>query len=262
MAKIVTGAEIDVQITGQESVKELNIKLERAKQNLTDIGIAYGENSTQYADAAKKLQTLEGAYDNVNREVKELGDNNLKKATNETKNLKNGFDAMGNAGQVFEQAGGNVGKLRDALGGAASNSTILNRKTRDLSETIEEQKSVLREFQRELYRLEQAKKASLTTNFAAQTFYKNKIENIKDAIHDQRIALQDLGIQQKKYNEDVKNSNKVIYDLNRLSGGMINKIISAKNTFMAFAGMAKTGVSGLSKSIKSQLVTSFKGLQG
>jgi len=128
MAKIVTGAEIDVQITGQQSVKELNIQLERAKENLTDIGIAYGENSTQYADAAKKLQTLEGAYDNVNTEVKELGDKNLKKVTNETKNLKNGFDAVGNAGQVLESVGGDVGKVGSAMKGASEKANLFSDK--------------------------------------------------------------------------------------------------------------------------------------
>ena len=47
MAKIVTGAEIDVQIKGTESIAALNTELDKAQKNADKVGKEFGENSKE-----------------------------------------------------------------------------------------------------------------------------------------------------------------------------------------------------------------------
>lgn len=128
MAKIVTGAEIDVQITGQESVKELNTLIKQNNNLMEAARAAYGENSDEYALAKQKLDAVTKALEGVNAEAKDLGDKNLKKVTKETKNAKRGFDAMGNAGQFLESFGGNIGKVGSAMKWASEKANLFSSK--------------------------------------------------------------------------------------------------------------------------------------
>jgi hypothetical protein len=130
MTAVSTAAEVKVQITGQESVKELNTLIKQNNNLMEAARAAYGENSDEYALAKQKLDAVTKALEGVNAEAKDLGDKNLKKVTNETKNVKNGFDAVGKAGQVFEQFGGNIGHVGSAMGRVSDAADLFSSKLR------------------------------------------------------------------------------------------------------------------------------------
>ena len=65
-----------------------------------------------------------------------------------------------------------------------------------LNNTIEEQKQILVELEKELFRVETAQKQTSKTNLAAQTQLRQEADHLKNSIKDQRLALKDLNLQQ------------------------------------------------------------------
>ena len=66
---------------------------------------------------------------------------------------------------------------------------------KDIGSVIQEQKDITIEFEKELRRLEEQLSKTSKGNLAAQKSIKGQIDNVKDALKDQRIALKDLGNQ-------------------------------------------------------------------
>jgi len=97
MAKIVTVADVQLQLTGQESLTELNNKLEYAKENVKDFSLAYGESSEEVKKAKTQVTELEGAVESLNEKSLKKTKDNFKKIDSSSKSIVNGFKQMKNA---------------------------------------------------------------------------------------------------------------------------------------------------------------------
>lgn len=114
MAKIVTAAEVDIQIKGTESLSELTSKLEAAKKNADQLKEEFGENSEEFKKADANVKSLSSSMDNLTNEAKELNEKGIKKVNQSSKEMKKGFD---NAKDASGKLNGATGNLSNGLGG-------------------------------------------------------------------------------------------------------------------------------------------------
>lgn len=114
MAKIVTAAEVDIQIKGTESLGELKSKLEAAKNNADQLKEEFGENSEEFKKADSNVKSLSSSMDNLTNEAKELNEKGIKKVNQSSKDMKKGFD---NAKDASGKLNGATGNLSNGLGG-------------------------------------------------------------------------------------------------------------------------------------------------
>jgi hypothetical protein len=113
-----------------------------------------------------------------------------------------------------------------------------------LNSTIDEQKQILIELEKELYKVEAAQKNTSKTNLAAQTQLRQEADHLKDSIKDQRLALKELNLQQQQTKssldgvshssqkvassfEDVAANGGAIAILDALTGGLASRIRDA-----------------------------------
>ena len=116
-------------------------------------------------------------------------------------------------------------KINVEVGGAKKN-------FKDLTATIQEQKDITIEFEKELRRLETQLANTSKGSLAAQTSIKGQIVNIKDALKDQRLSLKDLNNEQEKaklvndsYSAGISKTTGVVSYLNQATGGLASKLI-------------------------------------
>jgi hypothetical protein len=128
-----------------------------------------------------------------------------------------------------------------------------------LSETINEQKLITIELERELQRLEQQLRNTPKTAMAAQRDLNQQINHVKDSISDQRLSLKELQVQQSQTREidrykdkqvqlsdTLKVSQQETTGLNMVTGGYASSLRRlqilfdfAKTKAIAFAGSLK-----------------------
>jgi hypothetical protein len=128
-----------------------------------------------------------------------------------------------------------------------------------LSETINEQKLITIELERELQRLEQQLRNTPKTAMAAQRDLNQQINHVKDSISDQRLSLKELQVQQSQTREidrykdkqgqlsdTLKVSQEETTGLNMVTGGYASSLRRlqilfdfAKTKAIAFAGSLK-----------------------
>ena len=120
-------------------------------------------------------------------------------------------------------------KINVELGGAKKN-------FKDLTATIQEQKDITIEFEKELRRLETQLANTSKGSLAAQSSIKGQIVNIKDALKDQRLSLKDLNNEQGKakllndsYSAGISKTTGVVSYLNQATGGLVSKFIDISN---------------------------------
>jgi chromosome segregation ATPase len=74
----------------------------------------------------------------------------------------------------------------------------LNKQLETLGTTIDEQKEILIEFERELLELESIQSKTSKTDLARQTSLKEKSEQLKGAIKDQKLSIKELTTEKNK----------------------------------------------------------------
>ena len=112
---------------------------------------------------------------------------------------------------------------------------------KDIGSVIQEQKDITIEFEKELRRLEEQLSKTSKGNLATQKSIKGQIDNVKDALKDQRIALKDLGNQQSKAvvsndltAKSVARNYGAIQLLDQVTGGMATQFRSAYDASKLF----------------------------
>ena len=139
--------------------------------------------------------------------------------------------------------------------------------------TIEEeillQKQITIEFRRELAKLEQQLAKTPKTQLAAQKDLKTQIDQIKGAITDQKLSLEQLNLQRdeakkkinnlnnasKEYGKTMSTNQGFLSALNKLTGGLSNQVLGAVKQFKAAAVATKTFIKALSGMQKALLAT-------
>lgn len=127
----------------------------------------------------------------------------------------------------------------------------------DLTKEIQEQKDITIELEKELLNLEtQYKNTGKSLNLAGQKLHKKNVDNVKDAIKDQRIALRDLNNQRSKSSKLMKDNNislrkgsLLVSELDNFTGGLAS-------SFWDMGKAIKVG----GKSMKGLLISSGIGI--
>jgi hypothetical protein len=146
-----------------------------------------------------------------------------------------------------------------------------------LTDTIQEQKDITIEFERELQKLEKQLKDTPKANLQAQKNLKKRIEGLKDAVKDQRLAIKGLNNERVKSNKVTKTSTKDIQEnkgafnlLNKATGGLATRFRDGVNAIKAFnlslkgtrVAIAATGIGALLLIILSLIQTFKKSEEG
>ena len=131
------------------------------------------------------------------------------------------------------------------------------------------QKQITIEFKRELLALEQQLAKTPKGQLAAQKDLKEQIDNIKNALEDQKLSTEELTNKRDEANEKVKQAadgaktftkalsgqKGMMNALDKVSGGMSTQIISLSSSLKAAGVAAKTFIRGLSGMQKALLAT-------
>ena len=131
------------------------------------------------------------------------------------------------------------------------------------------QKQITIEFKRELLALEQQLAKTPKGQLAAQKDLKEQIDNIKNALEDQKLSTEELTNKREEANEKVKQASEgaktftkalsgqkgMMNALNKVTGGMSGQIISLATSLKAAGVAAKTFIRGLSGVQKALLAT-------
>lgn len=135
-----------------------------------------------------------------------------------------------------------------------------------LTATINEQKLITIELERELKRLEQALRDTPKNALAAQRDLNQQINHVKDSISDQRLSLKELQVQQsqtkdidrysgkqKKLSENLKITSEETTGLNAITGGYASQIRNLQ-LMLGFAQKKSVLFAGSLKAVKTALV--------
>ena len=135
----------------------------------------------------------------------------------------------------------------------------LNSQLENLGGTIQEQKDILIEFERELLELQAIQSQTAKNDFARQTQLKEKSDELKGAIKDQRLSIRELSNERtnasgalKDLTKESVNQSKVIAGLDKLTGGMATKVVKLYKGFGEGVKAVKgftTGLSGMKKAL-------------
>lgn len=138
----------------------------------------------------------------------------------------------------------------------------LNDEFKQIGETIEEQKQILIEFQRELLEVERIQASTSSTNFQRQNELKNKATQLKTAIKDQRISLRQLNGERSRASKAIEslnklgvNQSKITAAVDKLTGGMATKFIKLYKGFKEGFKAVKLFTQGLSGMQKALIAT-------
>jgi len=136
------------------------------------------------------------------------------------------------------------------------------------------QKQITIEFKRELLALEQQLAKTPKGQLAAQKDLKEQIDNIKNALEDQKLSTEELTDKREQANEKVKQASEgaktftkalsgqkgMMNALNKVTGGMSGQIISLATSLKAAGVAAQTFIRGLSGVQKALLATGIGAL--
>lgn len=123
----------------------------------------------------------------------------------------------------------------------------LNKQLENLGLTIEEQKEILVEFERELLELEAIQAKTSKTELARQASLKTKTDQLKGAIKDQKLSIKELTVEKNKAStaakdlaKDTDGQGQSIKALDGLTGGAISKFQSLRVVLTSVIGSFKT----------------------
>ena len=112
-----------------------------------------------------------------------------------------------------------------------------------LNDTLEEQREILIDLEKELQEIERIQKKTSKTNLAAQKSLTKQADHLKDSIKDQRLALRELSLEQSKATDTAKGlnaenieSSSTIALLDQFTGGWAGNI---QNAYEALGEMSK-----------------------
>jgi len=224
---------INVQ-NGNLTLEELNKQLEKAKEQLEEIGDKGSQEFKELNDAIMQTEEVmknsSGAITETNKNVEQLN-KNLDATANVSENVSNQL----------------------------SNSQA---RYKELSATIQEQKNILIEFQQQLVNAQRAEANGDKAKLGRQKILKDRTQALKDAIRDQRVALQDLNNQRSKEKATIKdltkqsvNYTKIQRGIDKLTGGMATKVVKLYKGFREGTKLLKGFVGGLSKFQKALIGT-------
>jgi hypothetical protein len=224
---------INVQ-NGNLTLEELNEQLAKAKEQLEEIG------------------------DKGSQEFKELND-----AIMQTEDImKNSSGAITETNKNVEQLNKNLDATANVSENVSTQLSNSQARYKELSSTIEEQKDILIEFQQQLVAAQRAEANGDKAKLGRQKILKDRTQALKDAIRDQRVALQDLNNQRAKEKATIKdltkqsvNYTKIQRGIDKLTGGMATKVVKLYKGFREGTKLLKGFVSGLSKFQKALIGT-------
>ena len=143
----------------------------------------------------------------------------------------------------------------------------LNSQLENLGGTIQEQKDILIEFERELLELQAIQSQTAKNDFARQTQLKEKSDELKGAIKDQRLSIRELSNERtnasaalKDLTKESVNQSKVIAGLDKLTGGMATKVVKLYKGFGEGVKAVKGFNAGLSNMKKALIATGIGAL--
>jgi hypothetical protein len=143
----------------------------------------------------------------------------------------------------------------------------LSSQLENLGGTIQEQKDILIEFERELLELQAIQSQTAKNDFSRQTQLKEKSDELKGAIKDQRLSIRELSNERtnasgalKDLTKESVNQTKVIQGLDKLTGGMATKVIKLYKGFGEGARAVKGFNAGLSNMKKALIATGIGAL--
>ena len=113
-----------------------------------------------------------------------------------------------------------------------ANTSKAKKDLQSLNATLEEQREILIELEKELIKTEQLQATTSKTNLAAQKKLTEQANHLKDAIKDQKLGLRSLNIERRTAAESVKellteeaNQSQIIKLLDTVTGGYATKAI-------------------------------------
>ena len=224
---------INVQ-NGNLTLEQLNEQLAKAKEQLEEIG------------------------DKGSQEFKELND-----AIVQTEDImKNSSGAITETNKNVEQLNKNLDATANVSENVSTQLSNSQARYKELSSTIEEQKDILIEFQQQLVAAQRAEENGDVAKLGRQKILKDRTQALKDAIRDQRVALQDLNNQRAKEKATIKdltkqsvNYTKIQRGIDKLTGGMATKVVKLYKGFREGTKLLKGFVSGLGKFQKALIGT-------
>lgn len=136
-----------------------------------------------------------------------------------------------------------------------------------LNATLEEQRSILIELERELLTIQELREKTSKTNLAAQKKLIDQENHLKAAIKDQKLSLRELNSEKriatsesKSLNDQQGESGKIIAGLDKLTGGYASKVKKLYQGFVESAKSAKIFAQGLSGVQKALVATGIGAL--
>ena len=134
-------------------------------------------------------------------------------------------------------------------------------------DTIQEQKDILIEFERELLELQAIQSQTAKNDFARQTQLKEKSDELKGAIKDQRLSIRELSNERanattslKELTNESVNQSKVIAAVDKLTGGLATKTIKLYKGFGEGAKAVKGFNASLGNMTKALVATGIGAL--
>jgi hypothetical protein len=135
----------------------------------------------------------------------------------------------------------------------------LNNQFKQIGETIEDQKDILIEFERELLEIQKLQSKTLSSEYGKQAILTGKENKLKEAIQDQKISLKELNNERRRASSAVKDlskesisQTKITQGLDKLTGGMATKVTKLYKGFTEGVKGVKAfnmGLSGMKKAL-------------
>ena len=143
----------------------------------------------------------------------------------------------------------------------------LNNQFKQIGETIEDQKDILIEFERELLEIQKLQSKTLSSEYGKQAILTGKENKLKEAIQDQKISLKELNNERRRASSAVKDlskesisQTKITQGLDKLTGGMATKVTKLYKGFKEGAKGVKAFSMGLSGMKKALIATGIGAL--
>jgi hypothetical protein len=140
-----------------------------------------------------------------------------------------------------------------------ANTSKAKKDLESLNKTLDEQRQILIELEKELVKTEQLQATTSKTNLAAQKQLTEQANHLKDAIKDQKLGLRTLNVERRTATQSVKelsseeaNQSKIIKLLDTVTGGYATKAIKLYNGFKEGAKGLKSfniGLGGMKKAL-------------
>ena len=149
--------------------------------------------------------------------------------------FKRGFgNAVTVAQKGEKQINASTGKVKDSFDKAFGGNT--RKQIEDIGNVIDEQKTILTEFERELIRLQERKAKTSATDFAAQKRLKTGIERLTASIRDQRQAVKELTADKAKLQGSLQATRATAEDNSSAMEAMSRAVNAASNAVLLFSG--------------------------